>query len=60
MKRFEAAIGMADTPPDQAPGPPTPEMLETWTRIGGNLEYFLAHGDPADQPLHPRCRVWPR
>ena len=44
MKRFEAAIGMADTPPEQAPGPPTPEMLETWTRIGGNLEYFLAHG----------------
>jgi pimeloyl-ACP methyl ester carboxylesterase len=44
LKRFEAAIGMEGTPPEQAPGPPTPEMLETWRRITGNLEYFLAHG----------------
>jgi hypothetical protein len=29
---------------ERAPGPPTPEMLESWERIGGNVEYFLAHG----------------
>jgi pimeloyl-ACP methyl ester carboxylesterase len=44
LKRFEAAIGMEGTPPEQPPGGPTPEMLEAWTRIGGNLEFFLAHG----------------
>jgi hypothetical protein len=44
LKRFEAVIGMEGQPPEQAPGPPTPEMLETWQRISGNLEYFLAHG----------------
>jgi pimeloyl-ACP methyl ester carboxylesterase len=44
LKRFEAAIGMEGTPPEQPPGPPTPEMLEAWGRIGGNLEYFIAHG----------------
>jgi pimeloyl-ACP methyl ester carboxylesterase len=44
LKRFEAAIGMEGTPPEQPPGPPTPEMLETWGRIGGNLEFFIAHG----------------
>jgi hypothetical protein len=44
LKRFEAAIGMEDAPPEQAPGEPTPETLEAWGRIGGNVEYFLAHG----------------
>jgi pimeloyl-ACP methyl ester carboxylesterase len=44
LKRFEAAIGMEGTPPEQPPGPPTPEMLAAWGRISGNLEYFLAHG----------------
>jgi pimeloyl-ACP methyl ester carboxylesterase len=44
LKQFEKAIGMEDTPPEQPPDPPTPEMLEAWTRIGGNLDYFLAHG----------------
>jgi pimeloyl-ACP methyl ester carboxylesterase len=44
LKRFETAIGMEDSPPEQPPGPPSPEMLEAWTRISGNLEYFLAHG----------------
>jgi len=44
LKRFEAAIGMEGTPPEQPPGAPTPEMMETWTRISGNLEYFIAHG----------------
>jgi len=44
LKRFEAAIGMEGTPPEQPPGAPTPEMMEAWGRIGGNLEYFIAHG----------------
>jgi pimeloyl-ACP methyl ester carboxylesterase len=44
LKRFEAVIGMEDTPPEQPPGEPTPEMLAAWGRISGNLEYFLAHG----------------
>jgi pimeloyl-ACP methyl ester carboxylesterase len=44
LKRFEKAIGMEDAQPDQPPGPPTPEMLEAWTRISGNLDDFLAHG----------------
>jgi pimeloyl-ACP methyl ester carboxylesterase len=44
LKRFEAAIGMEGAPPEQPPGAPTPEMLETWGRISGNLEFFLAHG----------------
>jgi pimeloyl-ACP methyl ester carboxylesterase len=44
LKRFEVAIGMEGAPPEQPPGGPTPEMLEAWKRISGNLEYFLAHG----------------
>jgi pimeloyl-ACP methyl ester carboxylesterase len=44
MQRFEVAIGMEGVPPEQPPGGPTPEMLEDWARISGNLEYFLAHG----------------
>ena len=44
LKRFEAAIGMEDTPPEQPPGEPTPEAMAAWGRISGNLEYFLAHG----------------
>jgi pimeloyl-ACP methyl ester carboxylesterase len=44
MKGFEVAIGMEGQPPEPPPGGPTPEALETWGRISGNLEYFLAHG----------------
>jgi hypothetical protein len=45
MKRFQAAIGLVDAPPEQpTKGEPTPEMLEGWRRIAGNLEFFLAHG----------------
>jgi pimeloyl-ACP methyl ester carboxylesterase len=44
LKRFEAVIGMAERPPEPPPGEPTPEMLESWARISGNLEFFLAHG----------------
>jgi pimeloyl-ACP methyl ester carboxylesterase len=44
MKRFEQVIGMDRAQVEQAPGRPTPEMMETFQRIMGNLEYFLAHG----------------
>jgi pimeloyl-ACP methyl ester carboxylesterase len=44
MQRFQVVIGMADAPPEQPQGVPTPEMLEGWARIAGNLEFFLAHG----------------
>jgi pimeloyl-ACP methyl ester carboxylesterase len=45
MQRFEAVIGMAGAARPAAPrGEPTPEVLEGWARIRGNLEYFLAHG----------------
>jgi hypothetical protein len=44
MQRFQAAIGLVDAPPEQPKGEPTPEMLEGWTRIAGNFEFFLAHG----------------
>jgi hypothetical protein len=35
---------MEEAPPEQPQGEPTPEMLEGWARIAGNLEFFLAHG----------------
>jgi pimeloyl-ACP methyl ester carboxylesterase len=44
MQRFQVVIGLADAPPEQPQGEPTPEMLEGWARIAGNLEFFLAHG----------------
>jgi pimeloyl-ACP methyl ester carboxylesterase len=44
MQRFQQVIGLADAPPEQPQREPTPEMLEGWQRIAGNLEFFLAHG----------------
>ncbi|MER6950672.1 alpha/beta hydrolase [Nonomuraea sp. NPDC000554] len=44
MKAFEKTIGMDSTDMEQPQFEPTPEMLEGWARIGGNLEFFLAHG----------------
>jgi pimeloyl-ACP methyl ester carboxylesterase len=44
MKRFEQVIGMERAQQGQPPGEPTPEMMATFARIMGNLEYFLAHG----------------
>ncbi len=41
MQMFMAASGMADGPP---PEPQTREEGETFARIGGNLDYFFAHG----------------
>ena len=44
LRRFEAALGFDGAPPEPPPGKPTPEMLEGWRRMAGNVEYFLAHG----------------
>lgn len=41
MQKFMTMSGMTDAPP---PVPPTPEAVETFARIEGNMEYFLAHG----------------
>jgi pimeloyl-ACP methyl ester carboxylesterase len=43
MQRFEVAIRM-DGAQQEQPQELTPEMMEGWTRISSNLEYFLAHG----------------
>jgi pimeloyl-ACP methyl ester carboxylesterase len=43
LERFEAVIGI-DRAQQAQQAAPTPEMLETWQRIGGNLGFFLAHG----------------
>jgi pimeloyl-ACP methyl ester carboxylesterase len=44
MKKFEAVIDPEGASYEQPQVEPTPEMLEMWGRISGNLEYFLAHG----------------
>jgi hypothetical protein len=40
MQTFFELTGMADEPQSE----PTHEALQTFTRIGGNMDYFLAHG----------------
>jgi pimeloyl-ACP methyl ester carboxylesterase len=40
MAKFSAGLGMADQGP---PGEMTAEMMEAMARIGGNLEFFVAH-----------------
>jgi pimeloyl-ACP methyl ester carboxylesterase len=40
MAKFSAGLGMAD---QGSPGEMTPEMMEAMGRIGGNLEFFVAH-----------------
>ncbi|MBO3749701.1 alpha/beta hydrolase [Streptosporangiaceae bacterium NEAU-GS5] len=44
MKRFEQVIGMEGQQQEPPKTPPTPEEMATWGRIGGNVEFFLAHG----------------
>src|SRR6266436_568763 len=47
MKRFEAGAGLGGSRRlgEAAPqSPPPPEMQEAFGRIGGNLDFFLAHG----------------
>ncbi|MGW5682127.1 alpha/beta fold hydrolase [Nonomuraea sp. NPDC003754] len=44
MKRFEELIGMGENAPTPPQEPPTPEQMEMFGRMGGNLAFFLAHG----------------
>ena len=44
LQRFEEVIGMDRAQQGQPQVEPTPEMIEGWARIAGNLEFFLAHG----------------
>jgi hypothetical protein len=54
LKRFEAVIGMVGTPPEQPPGPPTPEMLAAWGAHQRQPRVLPRPRHPADQRLRPR------
>ncbi|MFG3438135.1 alpha/beta fold hydrolase [Nonomuraea sp. NPDC047897] len=43
MKRFEEFVGLSGEEQEPPQAPPSPEMMEGWGRIGGNLDFFLAH-----------------
>ncbi|MBB6346935.1 pimeloyl-ACP methyl ester carboxylesterase [Nonomuraea muscovyensis] len=43
MKRFEEFVGLSGEEQEQPQTPPSPEMMEGWGRIGGNLDFFLGH-----------------
>jgi pimeloyl-ACP methyl ester carboxylesterase len=43
-RKFMEMAGMADGTEDAPPVAPTPEDIETFARIEGNMEYFFAHG----------------
>lgn len=43
MKRFEELVGLSGEEQEPPQSPPSPEMMEGWGRIGGNLGFFLAH-----------------
>ncbi len=40
MQKFGAGMGLEDQGP---PAEPSPEMMEGFARMGGNLEFFVAH-----------------
>jgi pimeloyl-ACP methyl ester carboxylesterase len=43
--KFQVLAGMTPPPQDAAPKtPPPPEVLQTFARIGANLDFFFAHG----------------
>jgi len=44
MKKFMIGAGLAGGPQVQRTAPPSPEALEAFGRIQGNVDYFLAHG----------------
>lgn len=44
MKRFMAGAGIGGPPRAERTEPPTPEMVEAFGRVQGNVDYFLAHG----------------
>jgi pimeloyl-ACP methyl ester carboxylesterase len=43
MQKFMVGAGLAG-PPVQRTEPPSPEMVESFARVKGNVDYFLAHG----------------
>lgn len=48
MAKFHALTGLGDgpAPGDGPPAPPSPNTMEMFGRIGGNMDYFLGHGRP--------------
>jgi pimeloyl-ACP methyl ester carboxylesterase len=44
MQKFMEMAGMDEHGEEEPQAPPPPEALETFGRINGNMEYFLAHG----------------
>ena len=44
MQKFMEMAGMTDEHEDAPQTAPTPEAMETFGRIEGNMEYFFAHG----------------
>jgi hypothetical protein len=43
MQKFMVGAGIGG-PPAQRTAPPSPEMVETFARMQGNVDYFLLHG----------------
>jgi pimeloyl-ACP methyl ester carboxylesterase len=44
MQKFMVGAGLASGSQPQTSTPPSPELLESFGRMKGNTEYFLAHG----------------
>jgi pimeloyl-ACP methyl ester carboxylesterase len=44
MQKFVVGAGLAGGPQSQSSAPPSPEVLESFARMKGNADYFLAHG----------------
>jgi pimeloyl-ACP methyl ester carboxylesterase len=44
MQKFMVGAGLAGGPQAQNSTPPSPEVLESFARMKGNADYFLAHG----------------
>ena len=63
MQKFFADNGLAEDA-EQGGAPPafdmSPEAAETFARVSGNFEYWLAHGMMPLVPLPPRRRRAPR
>lgn len=44
MRKFTVGAGFASAAQAQRTTPPSPELLESFGRMQGNIDYFLAHG----------------
>jgi len=44
MQKFMAGAGIGGGPQVERAAPPSPEMIEAFGRVQGNVDYFLAHG----------------